>query len=136
MVDAALARHIEARRDPLAALSSLGGREFAAIAGATVQARHDRVPVLLDGFACTAAAAVVAKLQDGGLDHAQVAHRSAEPGHRRLLEALALDPLLDLGLRLGEASGAALAAGLVRTAVAAHNGMATFESAGVSGPAD
>ncbi|CAI8057442.1 Nicotinate-nucleotide--dimethylbenzimidazole phosphoribosyltransferase [Geodia barretti] len=65
-----------------------------------------------------------------------VAHRSAEPGHRRLLEALALEPLLDLGLRLGEASGAALAAALVRMAIAAHNGMATFDSAGVSGPAD
>ena len=134
-VDAALARHAEACRDPLAALSCVGGRELAAIAGAVVHARHARVPVLLDGFACTAAAAVVAKLRDDGLDHAQVAHRSAEPGHRRLLEALAIEPLLDLGLRLGEASGAALAAALVRMAVATHNGMATFESAGVSGPA-
>ena len=136
VVDAALARHPDARRDPLAALNCVGGRELAAIAGAVVQARHCRVPVLLDGFACTAAAAVIAKLRDDGLDHAQVAHRSAEPGHRRLLEALALDPLLDLGLRLGEASGAALAAALVRMAVAAHNGMATFDSAGVSGPAE
>ena len=136
VVDAALARHPEARRDPLAALSSVGGRELAAIVGAVVQARHERVPVLLDGFACTAAAAVMARLCAGGLDHAQVAHRSAEPGHRRLLEALGLEPLLDLGLRLGEASGAALAAALVRMAVATHNGMATFESAGVSGPAD
>ena len=135
-VDAALARHAEARRDPLAALSCVGGRELAAIAGAVVQARHRRVPVLLDGFACTAAAAVIAKLRDDGLDHTQVAHRSAEPGHRRLLEALSLEPMLDLGLRLGEASGAALAAALVRMAVTAHNGMATFESAGVSGPAD
>ena len=136
VVDAALARHPEARREPLAALACVSGRELAAIAGAVVRARHARVPVLLDGFACTAAAAVVATLQDGGLDHAQVAHRSAEPGHRRLLEALSLEPLLDLGLRLGEASGAALAAGLVRMAVAAHNGMATFDSAGVSGPAE
>ena len=135
-VDAALARHAEARRDPLAALSCVGGRELAAIAGAVAQARHRRVPVLLDGFACTAAAAVIAKLRDGGLDHVQVAHRSAEPGHRRLLDALSVEPLLDLGLRLGEASGAALAAALVRMAVATHTGMATFESAGVSGPAD
>ena len=135
-VDAALARHAEARRDPLVALNCVGGRELAAIAGAVVQARHRRVPVLLDGFACTAAAAVIAKLRDNGLDHTQVAHRSAEPGHRRLLEALSLDPLLDLGMRLGEASGAALAAALVRMAVTAHNGMATFDSAGVSGPAD
>ncbi len=136
VVDAALARHPDVRRDPLAALGCVGGRELAAIAGAVVAARKSRVPVLLDGFACTAAAAVVAKLRDGGLDHAQVAHCSAEPGHRRLLDALALDPLLDLGLRLGEASGAALAAALVRMAVVTHNGMATFDSAGVSGPAD
>ena len=135
-VDAALARHAEARRDPLVALSCVGGRELAAIAGAVVEARHSRVPVLLDGFACTAAAAVIAKLRDDGLDHVQVAHRSAEPGHRRLLESLEIEPLLDLGLRLGEASGAALAAALVRMAVATHNGMTTFESAGVSGPAD
>ena len=133
-VDAALARHAEARGDPLAALGCVGGRELAAIAGAVVQARHRRVPVLLDGFACTAAAAVVAKLRDDGLDHVQVAHRSAEPGHRRLMEALSLDPLLDLGLRLGEASGAALAAALLRMAVATHNGMATFESAGGQRP--
>ena len=135
-VDAALAHHPEARRDPLAALASVGGRELAALAGAVVQARLRRVPVMLDGFACTAAGAVVAGLREDGLDHAQVAHRSAEPGHRRLLEALAMEPLLDLDLRLGEASGAALGAQLVRMAVAAHNGMATFASAGVSGPAD
>ena len=135
-VDAALARHPAARRDPLAALSSVGGRELAALAGAVVEARHRRVPVLLDGFACTAAAAVIAGLRPGGLDHVQVAHRSAEPGHARLLGVLDLAPLLDLDMRLGEASGAALAASLVRMAVAAHNGMATFASAGVSGPAD
>ncbi len=135
-VDAALERHPEARRDPLAALACLGGRELAAIAGAVVAARHRGVPVLLDGFACTAAAAVVACLHDGGLDHAHVAHRSAEPGHGRLLDALSLIPLLDLDMRLGEASGAALAAALVRMAVAAHNGMASFSVAGVSGPVD
>lgn len=136
VVDATLARHPQARRDPLAALACVGGRELAALSGAVVQARHCRVPVLLDGFACTAAAAVVARLRDGGLDHAQAAHRSAEPGHRRLLEALSLTPLLDLDMRLGEASGAALAAALVRMAVAAHNGMASFSDAGVSGPVD
>ena len=136
VVDAALARHRQARRDPLAALACVGGRELAALAGAVVQARHCRVPVLLDGFACTAAAATVARLRDDGLDHAQSAHRSAEPGHGRLLEALALTPLLDLDMRLGEASGAALAAALVRMAVAAHTGMASFSDAGVSGPVD
>ena len=105
VVDAALARHARARHDPLAALSCVGGRELAAIAGAVVQARESRVPVLLDGFACTAAAAVVARLRAGGLDHTQVAHRSAEPGHRRLLEALALEPLLDLGLQARRSLG-------------------------------
>ena len=137
VVDAALERGIrDARRDPLAALACVGGRELAALAGAVVQARHCRVPVLLDGFACTAAAATVARLRGDGLDHAQSAHRSAEPGHGRLLEALALTPLLDLDMRLGEASGAALAAALVRMAVAAHTGMASFSDAGVSGPVD
>ncbi len=135
-VDAALARHENARDDPLAALACVGGRELAAIAGAIVAARYRRVPVLLDGFVCTAAAAVVARLRGDGLDHTQAAHRSAEPGHRRLLEALALEPLLDLEMRLGEASGAALAAALVRMAVAAHNGMASFAEAGVSDRAD
>ena len=135
-VDAALVRHQHARDDPLAALACLGGRELAAIAGAVVAARHRRVPVLLDGFVCTAAAAVVARLRGGGLDHAQVAHRSAEPGHRLLLEALVLEPLLDLEMRLGEASGAAVAAALVRMAVATHTGMASFAEAGVSGRAD
>ena len=135
-VDAALARHPGARRDPLTALACVGGRELAAIAGAVVAARHARVPVLLDGFACTAAGAVVAGLRGDGLDHAQVAHRSAEPGHTRLLAALDRVPLLDLDLRLGEASGAALAAALVRMAVAAHNGMASFSAAGVSGPVE
>lgn len=136
VVDAALERHPESHRDPLAALACLGGRELAAIAGAVVQARHRRVPVLLDGFACTAAAAVIARLRRGGLDHTQAAHCSAEPGHRKLLETLDLSPLLGLDMRLGEASGAALGAQLVRMAVAAHTGMATFASAGVSGPAD
>ena len=135
-VDAALARHPAARDDPLAALACVGGRELAALAGAVVAARYARVPVMLDGFACTAAGAIVAGLREDGLDHTQVAHRSAEPGHRRLLAALGLDPLLNLDLRLGEASGAALGAQLVRMAVATHNGMATFASAGVSGPAD
>ena len=133
-VDAALVRHPEARRDPLGALACVGGRELAALAGAAVAARYRRVPVLLDGFACSAAAAVVARLREDGLAHTQAAHRSAEPGHTRLLAALNMTPLLDLDMRLGEASGAALAAGLARMAVAAHNGMASFAEAAVSGP--
>jgi nicotinate-nucleotide--dimethylbenzimidazole phosphoribosyltransferase len=90
------------------------------------------VPVLLDGYVCTAAAAVLDVARPGALDHCLVAHASAEPGHRRLLERIGQRPLLDFGMRLGEASGAALAVGLVRAAVACHTGMATFGEAGVA----
>ena len=89
--------------------------------------------MLLDGFASSAAAAVLHRLDGRALDHCQVAHCSAEPGHRRLLEALGKRPLLDFGMRLGEASGAALAIPILKAAVACHAGMATFAEAGVSG---
>ena len=118
--------------DPLQVLAALGGEELAAIAGAILAARLARVPVLLDGFACCAAAAVVQALEPSGLDHCLVGHLSTEPGHARLLEQLAMAPLLQLGMRLGEGSGAALAVNLVRAALACHNGMATFAEAGVS----
>jgi len=131
-IEAALARHPEARSDPLEAARRLGGRELAAILGATLAARHRSVPVLLDGFTATAAAAPLARLAPGGLDHALPGHCSAEAGHPRLLEALGMAPLLDLGLRLGEASGAALAVPLLRAALACHAGMATFAEAGVT----
>ncbi len=129
-VDAGLARHLPA--EPLEVLRRLGGRELAAMAGAAFGARFACVPVLLDGFVCPAAPAVLAALPPGALDHCLVAHASAEAGHRRLVERLGKAPLLDLGMRLGEASGAALAVGLVKAAVACHTGMATFGEAGVS----
>jgi nicotinate-nucleotide--dimethylbenzimidazole phosphoribosyltransferase len=110
---------------------ALGGRELAAILGAVLAARLLRVPVLLDGFVCTAAAAPLAVLQPGGLDHARIAHVSAEAGHRALAAALEQAPLLDLGMRLGEASGAAVAIPILRAALACHAGMATFAEAGV-----
>ena len=135
VIDAALGRHAQARGAPLEVLRSLGGREFAAIAGAVVAARYLRVPVLLDGFAFTVAAAVVQAMRPDGLDHCQIAHCSAEPGHALFLKALDRAPLLDLGMRLGEGSGAALAALLVRAAARTHAGMASFGEAGVSGPA-
>ena len=135
-IDDALAHHGAPLADPLEALRRLGGREFAAIASATLAARHARVPVLLDGFACSVAAAVLHAVNENALDHCLVAHNSVEPGHARLLEKIDQQPLLDFSLRLGEGSGAALAAGMVRAAAAVHNGMATFASAGVSGPAD
>jgi nicotinate-nucleotide--dimethylbenzimidazole phosphoribosyltransferase len=135
-IDEALACHGGDLADPLEALRRIGGREFAAIAGATLAARHARVPVMLDGFACSAAAAVLYAANPQALAHCLVAHNSVEPGHARLLAEIGQKPLLDFSLRLGEGSGAALAAAMVRAAAAAHNGMATFESAGVSGPAD
>lgn len=119
--------------DPLQVLRALGGQEFAAIVGTILAARLAGVPVLLDGYACTAAAAVVNEMSPGAIDHCLVAHLSAEPAHERLCERLGKRPLLDLGMRLGEASGAALAIQLVRAALACHNGMATFAEAGVSG---
>ena len=121
--------------DGLETLRRLGGFEFAALAGAVIAARVARVPVLLDGLAATAAAAALHAIDPGLLDHCQVAHLSAEPAHARLCAALGKRPLLDLGMRLGEASGAALAIGVVRAAVACHGEMATFAEARVSGPA-
>ena len=131
-VDAALARHGNALRDPLDAARLVGGRELAAILGAVLEARLRSIPVLLDGFVATAAAAPLARLVDGGLAHALAGHVSAEAQHRRLLGLLGLDPILDLGMRLGEASGACLAVNILRGALACHAGMATFAEAGVS----
>jgi nicotinate-nucleotide--dimethylbenzimidazole phosphoribosyltransferase len=132
VVDAALARHASALGDPLALAAALGGRELAAILGATIAARRLRVPVLLDGFVSTAAAAPLARLRADGLDHALAAHVSAEAAHRTLLDELGLAPLIDMRMRLGEASGAALAVPLLRAALACHTGMATFAEAGVA----
>ena len=125
----------EAGGDPFEVLRCLGGLEIAAIAGAVMAARLARTPVVLDGYTCTAAAAVLHAADPHALDHCLVAHRSAEPGHARLVEKLGQEPLLDLGMRLGEASGAMLAVLLLKAACACHGGMATFDEAGVSGPA-
>ncbi len=132
VVDVGLARHAALLRDPLHVARAFGGWELAAILGAGLAARRNRLPVLLDGFACTAAVAPLARIEPGALAHAWLAHRSAEAGHRALADALGLAPLLDLGMRLGEASGATLAVVLARAAVACHAGMATFEQAGVA----
>jgi len=118
--------------DPLQILRSVGGQELAAMAGAILGARHRHIPVILDGYVCTAAAAVLYAANPRALDHCMVGHASVEPGHRRVLERIGKRALLDMEMRLGEASGAALAVGLARAAVACHNGMATFGQAGVS----
>jgi nicotinate-nucleotide--dimethylbenzimidazole phosphoribosyltransferase len=118
--------------DPLAVLAAVGGFEIAALAGAIVASAQAHVPVLIDGFIVTAAALVACRLNPSCRPYLIFAHRSQERGHTRVLEALAAEPLLDLGLRLGEASGAATALPLLRLACALHNGMATFAEAAVS----
>ena len=131
-VAAAMDLHGDDVGDPVEALRRVGGRELAAMVGAVLSARRNRVPVILDGFVATAAVAVLERAVPGALDHCVAGHVSGEPGHRRLLEKLGKAPLLDLGMRLGEASGAAVALGVLRCALAAHTGMATFEEASVS----
>lgn len=133
VVEHALAFHRQALHTPFETLRRLGGREIAAIAGAVLEARRQRVPVILDGFISGAAVAPLAAAVPAITDHCLAGHCSAEPGHVGLLARLGLDPLLSLGLRLGEGSGAALAVSVVRAALAAHNGMATFDEAGVAG---
>ncbi len=127
-----LARHAGVLNDPLQVLRCLGGREIAAMAGAMACARVLRIPVILDGFIACAAAAVLHQLTPGALDHTVAGHVSAEGAHRALLGKLGRAPLLDLGLRLGEGSGAALAISILQAAVACHSGMATFAEAGVA----
>ncbi|MGQ7792815.1 nicotinate-nucleotide--dimethylbenzimidazole phosphoribosyltransferase [Faunimonas sp. B44] len=119
-------------RDPLEVLRRVGGREVAAMVGAILAARMERVPVIVDGFVTSAAAAIVHAADPRAIDHCLFAHCSAEAAHRAVLGKLGVEPLLDLEMRLGEGTGAALAAGIVRAAAAVHGGMATFDEAGVS----
>lgn len=125
-----LARH--APRDARETLAAFGGREQAALCGAILQARQMGVPVLLDGFICTAAAAVLTRDDPDALIHCLIGHESREPGHGRLIAALGKRPILSLGMRLGEGSGAALAVCVLRAALACHDGMATFAEAGLA----
>jgi len=127
-----VARQSAGARDGLDILARLGGREIAAMAGAIAAARMLRIPVLLDGFICCAAAACLQRTEAGALDHAVAGHLSGEAAHGLLLEKLGKEPLLSLGLRLGEGSGGALAINVLKAAVACHSGMATFAEAGVS----
>ncbi|WP_138466800.1 nicotinate-nucleotide--dimethylbenzimidazole phosphoribosyltransferase [Poseidonocella sp. HB161398] len=133
-VEAALDLHADAIEagDPVEILRCLGGREVAAMTGAYARARVLRIPVVLDGFISCAAASVLSQAVFGGLDHAVAGHCSAESAHLRLLNALGMEPVLRLGLRLGEGSGAAAAVPLLKAAVACHSGMASFGEAGVS----
>lgn len=133
VVERALACHANAPHTPFETLRRLGGREIAAIAGAVLEARRLRIPVVLDGFISCSALAPLAAAAPAITDHCLAGHCSAEPGHIRLLGHLGFDPLLSLGMRLGEGSGAALAVSVIRAALATHNGMATFAEAGVAG---
>ena len=133
VIQAAIDRHGDSMPDCVGLLAAYGGRELAAIAGAVMEARLRSIPVMLDGFiSSAAAAALTAGNRLDALDHCMISHLSSEPGHIRLASALRMQPLLDLRMRLGEASGAAVATLLVRAALATHNGMATFAEAGVS----
>lgn len=135
-IEAALHFHRDILGDPVAVAAALGGRELAAISGAVLAARRRHVPVMLDGFVATAAVLPLACLNARALDHCRAGHVSAESGHHDLLRELKLDPLLDLGMRLGEASGAGVAILLARAALACHAGMATFAEAGVADAGD
>ena len=105
------------------------------MAGAVIEARRLRIPVVLDGFISCSAIAPLAAADPDIVAHCIAGHCSAEPGHGRLLDRLGLQPLLSLDMRLGEGSGAAVAVAVIRSAIAAHEGMATFAEAGVSGGA-
>lgn len=127
-----IAANPSASTDPLEALRCLGGRELVAMAGAIAHARVLRIPVILDGFICSASAAALEKAAAGALDHAVAGHVSAEAAHGAVLQHLGKSPLLSLGMRLGEGSGAALAIQILKGAIACHSGMSTFAEAGVS----
>lgn len=129
----AVALHKDHLKDPFELLRRLGGREIAAMAGAILAARVERIPVIIDGFVATSAAAVLKAASSDALDHCVIGHVSAEKAHIKAVMELDMEPLLDLGMRLGEGTGAALAAGIVKSAALCHSGMATFEEAGVSG---
>lgn len=131
VVARALAKHQGGR--PIETLATLGGREQAAIAGAVLAARAASIPVVLDGYICTASVAPLYATNPDLLAHCLVGHASAEPGHTRLCTALGKTPILDFEMRLGEGTGAALALGVLKGALACHNGMATFAEAGVAG---
>jgi nicotinate-nucleotide--dimethylbenzimidazole phosphoribosyltransferase len=133
VIEKALNERKPDRNDPIEILAKVGGLEMAAIAGAVSAAAARRVPVLLDGFICTTAALAAAKIHSHIAEYLIVGHRSAEPGHDVAIRALNKQPLLDLGLRLGEGSGAAVAFPILESAMKILKEMATFESAGVSG---
>jgi nicotinate-nucleotide--dimethylbenzimidazole phosphoribosyltransferase len=132
VVEAALTLHDT--RDPIEAMSAFGGFEIGAMAGVCLGGAAARVPVVVDGFVATAGAIVAEKIKPGLLDYLFFGHRSAEGGHGAVLSKIGVHPILDLGMRLGEGTGAALAMRVIESALALQTGMATFAEARVSGP--
>ncbi|MCF7981288.1 MAG: nicotinate-nucleotide--dimethylbenzimidazole phosphoribosyltransferase, partial [Pseudomonadales bacterium] len=131
-VKKALEKHQALLGDPISILQCLGGFEIAALVGAYTHCAQLGLPVLIDGFICTVAALMAVNINPDVKDWLIFAHQSAEQGHQKVLQALAASPLLSLGMRLGEGSGAAAAVPLLRMACRLHNKMATFDDAGVS----
>lgn len=132
VINRALALHAGQLNDPLSILQHVGGFEIAALCGAYIYAAQNRVAVLVDGFISSAAAMLALQLKPELSEWMLLAHASAEPGHQKMVEAIGQTPLLNMGMRLGEGSGAAVAVTLLRSAIALHNNMATFAEAGVS----
>ncbi|MEM7302212.1 MAG: nicotinate-nucleotide--dimethylbenzimidazole phosphoribosyltransferase [Pseudomonadota bacterium] len=132
IIEQAIELHKDHLKDPFELMRRLGGREIAAMVGAILAGRVQRIPVIVDGFVATAAAAILHKADPSALDHCLFSHASAEQAHAAALAAMGKEPLLDLGMRLGEGTGAALAAGIVKAAAQCHTGMATFAEAAVS----
>lgn len=132
VITRALVRHSELLKDPFDALRCLGGFEIAALAGAWIRCAQVRMPMVIDGFISSVAALVVNTRNPDIGARMFHSHRSAEPGHRKVLEAMCVTPLVDFGMRLGEGSGAAVVVPLMRLACELHNHMATFSQAGVS----
>ena len=136
VVRRAVKLHHDHLTDPLEVLRRLGGREIAAMAGAILAGRVQRIPVVIDGFVASAAAAVLYAVDSTSLDHCIFGHVSAEPAHQKALKAMNKTAMLNLDMRLGEGTGAALAAGIIKAAALCHTGMATFAEAAVSGKDD
>lgn len=132
VIERALSLHAAQRGDAVQTLFNLGGFEIAALVGAYLACAQEGVAVLVDGFICSVAALVAVRLNPGCRQWLLFGHRGAEPGHRHILQTLEAEPLLDLGLRLGEGSGAALAVPLLRLACDLHGQMATFAEAAVA----
>ncbi len=133
VVERALALHKPVARDPVAVLSAVGGFEIGGMAGVILAAAAHRVPLVIDGYITGAAALLAAALAPACRDYMIAGHLSADKGHGFMLAALGLEPLLSLGMRLGEGTGAALAMGICKAACAVLNSMATFEAAGIGG---